>query len=149
VKFVILAVGKGCRIVARTDDGAGDEDKCELERQLESFKKAGGSIAKDVDRMFAVFDYIAEHGRERATNFFHEANKKEGIYEFERGALRVYFSFVPYQGQLCVCSHVVRKKKQKAKTADVTAAKKAADEFRQAIDDRTLEFVTRSKGKKP
>src|SRR5689334_609830 len=107
------------------DDGARNEDKCELERQFELFKRAGGSIAKDVDRMFAVFDYIAEHGRERAVNFFHEANKKKGIYEFVRGDLRVYFSFIPYQGQLCVCSHVIRKKSQKVKVADVNAAVRA------------------------
>lgn len=149
MKFVILAVGKGCRIVARMDDGASDEDKCELERQFESFKDAGGSIAKDVARMFAVFDYVATHGRERAANFFHEANKAQGIYEFERGDLRVYFSFIPFEGQLCVCSHAIRKKRQKVKTADVNAAERIAKEFRQAIADHTLEIVDRSKGQKP
>lgn len=150
MKFKVLAAGKGCRVVARADDDATPEYvECGLEREFFEYRQAGGSIAKDVDRMAAVFDFIAKEGRARSTRLFHEADKAEGIYEFTKGDLRVYFSFVPYQGQLCVCSHAIRKKGNKAKSADKKAAARLAAAFRQAIADGSVELIVPTKEKNP
>ena len=65
--------------------------------------------AKGLD---GLFNRYAQHGRNGLTSeLFHEANKKERIWEFSKGRLRVY-CFMEDDGNVLLLSHGIVKKSQ-------------------------------------
>lgn len=148
MRVVVLAEGPGCRIVAELPDGGADDCDSDLELSFAAYKANGGSISKDVDRMLAVFAFMATRGRASSTHFFHEANKKHSIYEFKRGDLRVYFTFEQHSGQICLCSHAIRKKKDAADIGDIKKACAAQRRFTESVAAKSLKVVDRKKGKR-
>jgi hypothetical protein len=77
----------------------------------------------------ALFRRYAEHGRQGLTEEqFHLANREESIWEFRKGALRV-FCFMDNEEHLTVLTHGTVKRSQKVKPAEVTAAVAAKNRY--------------------
>ena len=135
------------RVVSLSTGAAHDVAKelSTIEEALVGFTSHGGSIAKNAVGMLAVFNRFAEHGRVRSTRLFHEADKSKDIYEFTKGDLRVYFFFASDSGELVVCSHAVRKKRQKVDPADVDRAVELKKRYEAAKAARQVKYITRDK----
>lgn len=74
--------------------------------------------------LFEMLANVADKGLQGVSSkWFHEANKKEEIYEFIKGPLRLFF-FKGIDGQIAVCTSGVRKSGPKA---DKAAVNKAAE----------------------
>lgn len=86
--------------------------------------------------MLALFDRVAEHGPQNLPDeISHQVS--EGIFEFIRGRLRVFWFYD--DGRLVVCTHGLLKKTQKTPQADIEEAKKARDAYFAA--KRSMSFV--------
>lgn len=142
----MLASGRGCRVLAELPEGSEDSADSFLEGEFSVFHSYGGAISKDVERMLAVFDFIASRGRQQAARLFHEANKDTHIYEFTKGDLRVYFAFMTELGQICLCSHSIRKKRTKAASSDIHRAVAVRERFLAAQRSGSLQIVERKRG---
>lgn len=114
-----------------------DRAKC----PAEDFLLDGESSTKSTrDGLLNVLEHIAENGLENSAAWVHEANKKEGIYEFVKGKLRLFF-FKGTNGQIAVCTTGVRKKAQKADKSSVDTAIKYKNQYFDAIQKNTLVTV--------
>ncbi len=69
--------------------------------------------------------------------WFHEADKERQIYEFIKGALRLFF-FRGKNGQVAVCVAGVRKTGQKANKFAVDKAAKCRDDYYKALESNAL-----------
>lgn len=72
--------------------------------------------------------------------WFHEANKPNGIYEFTKGPLRLFF-FKGQNGQIAVCTNGVRKSGKKADPLAVSKAIKLRNKYLEAIKLNELEVI--------
>ncbi|HET6805984.1 MAG TPA: type II toxin-antitoxin system RelE/ParE family toxin [Frateuria sp.] len=142
MKFVAIAEGKGARIVAHLPDGA---DVTDLETELDQYRANGGPIAKAATQMLALFAVVADNGRMRSVRLFHEANKKESLYEFRKGDMRVYFFFSSDSGEVFICSHAIYKKQQTTHQRDVSRAVALRDQIKAAKAAGKFRIVSRVK----
>jgi len=88
---------------------------------------------------YALFERYAEYGRDgMTTDWFHEANKQSGIWQFIKGRLRVY-CFMD-DGDLVILTHGSVKKTQKAdpKQIERAVAQKAQYERAKALNKITF-----------
>lgn len=142
MKLQILEQGRGCRVVCeRTDNDIAGE----LEAGLADLAASGTDNVTAVAGMLALFKTVAENGRMRCTRLFHEASKKDSVYSFRKGNLRVYFFFSSDGGELVVCSHAIRKKDQRAETRDVAKVVRLRDRFEAARQLRRLTYLEQRK----
>ena len=137
MKFVVVEDGRCGRVVA---EAGTSEGLSLLEEELLDLASCGKPNEKAVAGLFAVFKAVADHGRQRAARFYHEANKDEHIYEFSKGDLRVYFFFSADCGELFICSHAIRKRKQKADPADITKAVKLRQRVERAFAQQQVQY---------
>ncbi|MES2611500.1 MAG: hypothetical protein V4679_14735 [Pseudomonadota bacterium] len=70
----------------------------------------------------------------------HEASKKDKVYEFIKGPLRLFF-FKGSNGQIAVCTSGVRKNGAKADKGSVKAAATLRDDYETAVKLDTLEII--------
>lgn len=88
-----------------------------------------------------MIERVAELGLQNVPSAWaHEANKKEQIFEFIKGPLRLFF-FKGVGGQIAVCTTGERKKGQKT---DKSAVRKAAEfrkEYFESVANKTVEVV--------
>lgn len=75
------------------------------------------------------------------SQWFHEANKEEQIYEFIKGPFRLFF-FKGKGRQIAVCTTAIRKSGQKADKPSVTKAAQWRTSYFDAIEGQTLEVVS-------
>lgn len=88
-----------------------------------------------------MLGHVAEKGlAEVPSGWFHEANKKEKIYEFIKGDLRLFF-FKGEGNQIAVCTSGVRKKGQKADKAGVASAAASRKKYIAAVAANTIEVI--------
>lgn len=88
---------------------------------LEFLRQAPPDMVAHAKGLRVFFVRYARGGRMTLTaEMFHEANKKEGIWEFRKGRLRV-FCFMD-GGQLIIATHGAIKKTQKADPQDIARA---------------------------
>ena len=84
---------------------------------------------------------VAESGLDGCPSaWFKVANKAEGIYEFKKGRLRLFF----FRGQgnsIAICTTGNVKKTQKADRSSINAAIEYRKEYKTALKDNTLEMV--------
>lgn len=117
-----LCSGKFC--VATVFDAA--SQRAEITAFLSGVESQYEASAKGLD---VLFNRYAQHGRNGLTiEQFHEANKKERIWEFTKGRLRVY-CFLEDDGNVLLLSHGIVKKNQKAKSADIERAAALRDRY--------------------
>lgn len=91
--------------------------------------------------LFFFLQHVAEVGLERAPGaWFKLANAKDGIYEFKKGPLRLFF-FKGQAGQIAVCTTGVRKTTQKVDKAAVAKAAVMRARYLAALTAGTLEVV--------
>lgn len=88
-----------------------------------------------------MLEYVAENGLAAASHaWLHEANKRDQIFEFIKGPLRLFF-FKGSDGQIAVCTSGVRKKGQKADKHAVARAVTLRTEYLAAHTDHSLEII--------
>lgn len=84
---------------------------------------------------------VAEAGLDNCPPaWFKVANKAEGIYEFKKGRLRLFF----FRGQgnsIAICTTGNVKKTKKADKSSINAAIEYRREYKAALKDNKLEFV--------
>ena len=91
--------------------------------------------------LLEMIGHVAEHGLHGApSTWFHEANKKEKIYEFVKGPLRLFF-FKGEGNQVAVCTTGTRKSGQKADPACVNKAAKYRNRYFDAKANNTCEVI--------
>lgn len=88
-----------------------------------------------------MLEKVAELGLQGVpSKWTHEANKKEGIYEFVKGPLRLFF-FKGDGKQIAVCTSGVRKSGQKADPQAVNKAVSLKDDYFSAKASNKLKVV--------
>lgn len=147
MRLVVIEQGRMARIVSLSTGLTIDvtEELSSVEEALAEFQGHGGSVAKAAAGMLALFNRFAEHGRIRSVRLFHEASKHEGIYEFIKGDLRVYFFFSSDSGEVVVCSHAIRKKRQRVDPGDVDRAAALKKRYLAAQAVGEIEYIMREK----
>lgn len=69
-----------------------------------------------------ILDFVSDNGVEKlSSKQSHQVNKDEGIYEFIKGSLRLFY-FKGKNGHLVVCTEGILKKTQKVDPAAVSRA---------------------------
>lgn len=113
-----------------------DGDNCPTEDFLEN-----GEATTQASRegLSIILQHIAENGLNGAS-WVHEANKQEGIYEFTKGKLRLFF-FKGVNNQIAVCTTGVIKKQQKADKPSVIKAIGYKKQYAQAIETNSITVV--------
>ncbi len=85
---------------------------------------------------------VAEFGLQTVPyKWSHEVNKREQIYEFIKGPLRLFY-FKGEGRQIAVCTSGVRKSAQKADKAAVARAVKMRAAYFEAVQNKTLEVLS-------
>lgn len=106
---------------------------------------------QDVDAMHqasakgfkVLFQRYAKQGRPGLTaELFHEANKKERIWELIKGRLRIY-CFIDSDNNLLLLSHGIVKKNQTTRKNDVRQAVALRDRYLAANQSGTLQWKKR------
>lgn len=113
-----------------------DGETCPTEDFLEN-----GEATTQASRegLAIILQHIAENGLNGAA-WVHEANKQEGIYEFTKGKLRLFF-FKGANNQIAVCTTGIIKKQQKADKQSVNKAIGYKKEYSQAIETNSITVV--------
>lgn len=118
--------------------GVMEGDQCPAEDFLTEGEQA---TAASRAGLLHMLQHVAENGLHGSPSaWYHEANKKWGIYEFKKGDLRLFF-FKGENGDIAVCTSGVLKKGQKADKAAVTRAHEWRVAYQQAINDQTYEVI--------
>lgn len=118
-----------CKVYAECDKHGNSE----LAEQLDSLRpgeKAG---------FLALLKLVAIHGPKHvpaATR--HEIDKKAKIYEFIKGNHRIPWFFDG--GNVVICSHVFRKKRQKTPSQDVEQTKRLRERYLEAKESGQLKI---------
>jgi hypothetical protein len=101
---------------------------------VESFLST--EAARDGLRMF--LQMVAEQGLQNLpASWTHEASKKEQIYEFIKGPLRLFY-FKGVAGQIAICTGGVRKAGRNADPAAVAKASRLRKAYFEAHQSNTL-----------
>lgn len=84
---------------------------------------------------------VSEVGLEDVpSSWFHEVNKNEGIYEFSKGRLRLFF-FKGSDGCIAICTTGLMKKTQKVDSKSVDFAIQYKKEYEEAFTNKLIEWV--------
>lgn len=93
------------------------------------------------DGLLVLLEHAAQHGLDGLpSKLLHEVDKKNKIYEFKKGQLRLFF-FKGSNGQIAVCTAGLIKKTQKADKGAVKAAARHRTAYLAAVANRTLEVM--------
>jgi hypothetical protein len=114
------------------------KDSCPALEFLTQGEKSTASVRAGMVRMIAE---VASQGLNGVpTSWHHEADKRNGIYEFIKGPLRLFF-FKGSNGDIAVCTSGVRKSGNKADKAAVSKAIDLKLAYTQALANKTYEVV--------
>lgn len=108
----------------------------------ESFMLSGDAGTKAARQgLMTMLEHVANAGLEGVpSSWFHEANKQEGIYEFIKGPLRLFF-FRGNGRQIVVCTDGGRKHGPKADKSAVAQASKLREAYKDAMKNNTCEVM--------
>ena len=114
----------------------------------EDFLTSGEEATRASREGFLMFlQFIAENGFDKApVSWSHEANKKNGIYEFRKGKLRLFF-FKGLNGQIAVCTTGVRKTTAKANKSAVKLAIEYKNNYFAAAKNEELVLIQEDENK--
>ncbi len=113
-------------------------EECPTEQFLETGEQ--GTAAARLG-LVEILEFLAANGLEKASHaWVHEANKREQIFEFIKGPLRLFF-FKGSNGQIAVCTGGVRKTGPKANKSAVARAADLRNSYLASISDDTLEII--------
>lgn len=89
-----------------------------------------------------MLERVAELGLQNVPNAWsHEVNKREQIYEFIKGPLRLFY-FKGEGRQIAVCTTGIRKSGKKADKAAIARAVKMRAAYFEAVQNKTLQVVS-------
>jgi hypothetical protein len=129
----LLVTGATCDVVAVVDG-----EECPAETFIQDGEKATEACREG---LLVLLGHVADNGLQGISGAnWHEVSKKEQIYEFIKGPLRLFF-FKGDGRHVAVCASGGRKKGQKV---DSKAVKKAAGyrkQYVEAVAANTLEVV--------
>lgn len=103
-------------------------------------KQYGGMV----DGIYALFDHFAEEGTNISKDLCHEVDKKEGIYEFIKGDLRVLWFYAKGNRGIVICSHAFVKKDQKTPNKEKKKAIRVKEEYENG--GRSLNIIEQEAG---
>lgn len=113
-------------------------DKCPVEEFL-ALREATTQAARK--GLITFLTYVAEHGFQNApSTWTHEVNKQNGIYEFIKGPLRLFF-FKGKDRDIAICTVGGRKKGQKVDQSAVAASISCKDKYDTAYANGTYEVI--------
>lgn len=132
MKVLVLAE-EAFRIVAVLDG-----DACPAVTFLTTGEKATESARIG---LFEMIGHVADKGLQNVPSaWFHEVDKENGIYEFIKGPLRLFF-FKGAGRDIAICTTGVRKSKQKVDKASVKKATGLKKAYAAALANQTYEVV--------
>lgn len=137
----VTIIKKGRYIVAAAGDQDGQIPVLDFLHDVAADMK---SSAVGMEVLFNVYAKDGKNGLPSAV--YHEANKSEGIWEFIKGRLRIYY-FVD-DGALIVLTHGSIKKTQKADKGEVSRAVRLKAQYMKAKENGTLETLELKNGGK-
>jgi len=119
--------------------GVMDGDGC----PAEEFLLNGESSTRAAREGLVYFlEKVADEGLQNVPPaWFHEVDKQNSIYEFTKGALRLFF-FKGQDGQIAVCTTGIRKSGQKVDKASVKKASLMRTNYFAALKDNTVKVVS-------
>ena len=118
--------------------GVMNGDECEAENFL---RDGEATTQSSREGLASILQYIADNGLQNTPSaWVHEANKREKIYEFIKGDLRLFF-FKGNGNRIAVCTAGVLKKGGKANKAAVAKATEFKDEYIAAVAAQTIEVI--------
>lgn len=118
--------------------GVMDGDECPVETFL-----LAGEASTRASRLGLVemIKFVAAEGLQAAPSaWWHEASKAEGIYEFRKGSLRLFF-FKGEGGEIAVCTNGVIKKGAKADKSAVSRAARLRQDYLVALQNNSYEVI--------
>lgn len=122
------------KIVAVVDDS----DECPAELFLDEGEDSTRSSRMGLYRMLET---AAGRGLDDLpSGWTHRVDENEGIYEFIKGSLRLFF-FKGENGQIAVCTGGAMKKTKKVDQPSVQRAIKFKNQYKQSIADDKLEEI--------
>ena len=115
-----------------------DGDSC----PAEDFMREGEESTRAArDGLLQVLMFVAANGLQKCpSGWYHEVNKKEGIYEFIKHPLRLFF-FKGEGKDIAVCTTGIRKKGQKVDKSSVIRAANWRKSYFESINSATLEVI--------
>jgi hypothetical protein len=96
------------------------------------------SIGKDEARMLRLFVQVADSGPPRNDEISHILDRKRGIWEFIRRALRVPYFYD--EGRVVICSHGFAKSSKKTPKEELARAQRCFDQYQTAKAQNALEI---------
>ncbi len=118
---------------------ADDSDDCPLEVHLHDLSE-DKKLKGYANGFLTLFKRSADHGPGLlGTDLYHCVDVKENIYEYIKGPLRL----LCYQakGSLIICSHVIRKTRNKITSRDTAPAIKIKNEYLAALEANNVEYI--------
>lgn len=132
LKVKVLAAGK-FQVVAAMAGNECPSEKFILQGQANTLAMRQG--------LMIILQYVATNGLSTLPyGWSHEASKEDGIFEFIKGDLRLFY-FKGVGNQIAVCTSGALKKQSKADKKSVNKAAKFKDEYFAAIDNDTCEVI--------
>lgn len=121
-------------VVAIVDDGG----LCAAEQFLSTGEETTRASREGLAQMLRT---VARMGlQDVPAAWSHEANKRDQVYEFRKGALRLFY-FKGQGRQIAVCTTGVRKSGNKADKGAVAKAAAYRKEYFAAVQSNTLEVI--------
>ena len=110
---------------------------------VEHFLADGEASTKSTrEALMQMLMSVAESGLQTVPHkWSHEVNKREQIYEFIKGPLRLFY-FKGEGRQIAVCTTGVRKSGKKADKAAIARAVKMRAAYFEAVQNKTLQVVS-------
>ena len=135
MKLKVLEKNRWKIVTPITDDGGDSPLEVYLSELAEDRKLKGFA-----NGFLNLFERSAAQGPgSLGTDLYHCVDEKENIYEYIKGPLRL----LCYQakGALLICSHVIRKKRDKITSRDTAPAIKIKNEYLSALEANNVEYI--------
>lgn len=121
-----------------------DSNECQLEHDLADL--AGD---KKLKAYAAGFLILLERSTIQGpgplgTNLYHCVDSAEGIYEYIKGPFRLLC--FEAEGAVVICSHIIRKQRDKISAKDKAPAIRVKNEYLAALAENDIEFIVQDDG---
>ena len=110
-------------------------------RVTDFLQEPEGTYQASADGLFDVMERVSKDGLDQLPHSLsHYVDKKEKIYEFVKGDLRLFY-FKGQDNLLVICTSVVIKKTQKVDKKQVDLAVRLKLEYLQSVKDGTIVLI--------
>ena len=103
------------------------------------------------DRLLSIIEMASEDSlgptKQFNDNISHSVDKKNKIYEFIAGKLRLLRFYSPVKNQVIICSHVFLKKSQNTPKREIKRAVNLKKSYLQAAEKNQIDIIQDCEGK--